>query len=57
MSLQDKGYRFILRRRDDDGSVEGNWEHPANMSPGGFDATELDDDLLADAMFEMEDRP
>lgn len=54
MSLQDQGFRFILRRLDD-GRVDGNWEHPAEISPGGFDATELDDDLLADAINDVQD--
>ena len=48
MNLQDQGFRYILRNRD--GRVDGNWEHPATMKPGGLDATDFDDDKLADAI-------
>jgi hypothetical protein len=53
MNLQEQGHRFILRRKD--GRVDGYWEHPADIKPGGFDATDLDDDKLAEAIYEMQD--
>jgi hypothetical protein len=53
MNLQEQGFRFILRREAD--RVDGYWEHPATMRPGGFDATDLDDDALAAAVYDMQD--
>lgn len=53
MSLQDQGFRFILRARD--GRVDGYWEHPATIKPGGFDATDLDDEALSAAIYDMQD--
>lgn len=29
-----------------EGRVDGYWEHPAEIKPGGFDATELDDEAM-----------
>lgn len=53
MNLQEQGFRFILRRIGDE--VEGYWEHPATIKPGGFDATDLEDDALAAAVYDMQD--
>lgn len=53
MNLQDQGYRFILREKD--GRVDGYWEHPTGIKPGGFDATDLDDEELAQTIYAMQD--
>lgn len=53
MNLQEQGYRFILRGRGQE--VAGNWEHPADIVPGGFDATDLTDEELAAALYDMQD--
>ena len=52
MTLQDQGFRFILRHRD--GRVDGYWEDPALKAPrdGGIDVTDLTDDEL-DAAIEF----
>jgi 8-oxo-dGTP pyrophosphatase MutT (NUDIX family) len=44
MSLQEQGFRFILRRVD--GRIDGYWEHPATVKPGGVDVTDLDDEAM-----------
>ena len=48
MSLQDHGFRFILRPKE--GRVDGYWEHPATMEPGGVDVTNFSDDEMAEAV-------
>lgn len=53
MNLQDQGFRFILRGRG--AEVAGNWEHPADMAPGGFDATDLSDEAMAAAIYDMQE--
>lgn len=53
MNLQDQGYRFILRIKG--GEVVGDWEHPADIKPGGRDVTDLPDDKMAAAIYDMQD--
>lgn len=53
MNLQEQGYRFILRAKD--GRVDGYWEHPAEIKPGGFDVTDLPDDKMAAVIYDMQD--
>lgn len=53
MNLQDQGYRFILREKD--GRVDGHWEHPATMRPGGYDATDLSDEAMSAAIYDLQD--
>lgn len=53
MNLQEQGYRFILRAKD--GRVDGYWEHPADIKPGGHDVTDLTDDKMAQAIYDMQD--
>lgn len=45
MSLQDQGFRFILRPVD--GRVDGWWTHPLDVKPGGLDCTDMDDEQFA----------
>lgn len=48
MNLYQQGFRYILRAKE--GRVEGNWEHPATIQPGGFDATDLSDEAMAEVV-------
>lgn len=50
MNLQDQGFRFILRTKGD--RVDGYWEQPP-IAPGGIDATDLDDEAMAETVSAM----
>lgn len=53
MNLQDQGYRYVLRLVGT--SVDGKWEHPALVRPTDRDVTDLADDELANAIYDMQD--
>lgn len=44
MSLQDQGFRFILRPVDD--RVDGCWMHPADVKLEWLDCTDMEDDVF-----------
>lgn len=45
MSLQDQGFRYILRPVD--GRIDGSWMHPADIKPEWLDCTDMEDDVFA----------
>ena len=53
MSLQEKGWRFVLR---DEPSRESGWMPPLSMKPGDIDCTDMDDEEFFLAVKEWERR-
>jgi hypothetical protein len=45
MSLQEQGYRYIIRPLD--GRIDGRWVHPAEVKPEWLDCTDMEDDVFA----------
>lgn len=52
MSLQDQGFRFVVRPSELDRAL---WLHPADMKPGDIDCTDMGDEEF-EALIEDLDR-
>lgn len=55
MNLQDQGFRFILRPKD--GRIDGYWEHPSEIKPGGLDVTTFSDDAMLAEIERLQKNP